>query len=260
MAVADRIRDAPPARPGPGSGRCRLSRRADRPLRPRSLQKGPHLLEGKPPEAHPDRRAHGSARPAAPRRAHQRVGPADGAGLPALRARGEGAWPDRLPLIAHPERGGGPVRPGGHPPQWPVGRHGDALRHAPPLRADRRGDVRRLGAGSVPGPRRQLRRGRRSGRALPGAGDGRAPPQGAGLFGGSRAVEPGALARGALPRPLRKVHRPRYGLPEVPARGGSPRSSRLRPAVGGPAPSWPGRRRGGGSAPRCCGGSSSVCT
>ena len=46
-------------------------------------------------------------RPADPRRADQRPRPADGDGLPRDRARGEGARPDGLPLVAHPQRGRG---------------------------------------------------------------------------------------------------------------------------------------------------------
>ena len=56
-------------------------------------------------------------RPAGPRRAHHRPRPADGAGLPPLHPRGSGPGPDGLPLVPHHERGGGALRPGGHPPQ-----------------------------------------------------------------------------------------------------------------------------------------------
>ena len=99
------------------------------------------------------------ARPARPRRADQRARPADGAGVPPLRPRGTRAGPDGLPVLAHPERGRGAVRPGRDPARGPAGRDGDAGRDAPPLRAHRRGDLRGSGPRSLPGPRGELGRG-----------------------------------------------------------------------------------------------------
>src|SRR6516165_3058565 len=61
-------------------------------------------------------------RPADPRRADDRPGPVDGAGVPRGRPRGEAARPDRLPLLAHPQRGRGALRPGGDPAGGSAGR------------------------------------------------------------------------------------------------------------------------------------------
>jgi uncharacterized protein len=82
------------------------------------------------------------ARPAAARRAHQRAGSADGAGVPALRRRGARGRPDRFPVFAHPERGGVAVRPGGHPACGPPGRDRHPRPATPPFRAHRRGYFR----------------------------------------------------------------------------------------------------------------------
>ena len=78
-------------------------------------QEGARLLEGQPAEADPDRRADDAGRPAAARRADERARPADGAGVPRLRRRGARARTDGVPLLAHPERGRGAVRPGRDP-------------------------------------------------------------------------------------------------------------------------------------------------
>ncbi len=43
------------------------------------------------------------------------------------------AWPDRLPLVPHHERGRGALRPGGHPPRRAPRRDGDPGRDAPPV-------------------------------------------------------------------------------------------------------------------------------
>ena len=72
-------------------------------------QEGARLLEGQPAEADPDRGPDDTGRPAGARRADQRAGPADGAGLPALHPRGQRARPDCVPVLAHPQRGGGAV-------------------------------------------------------------------------------------------------------------------------------------------------------
>ena len=76
--------------------------------------------------------------------------PADGGGVPRDRARGEGARADGLPLLAHPQRGRGALRPGRHPPRGPARRRGHARGAAPPRRPDGRGHVRRAGAGAPP--------------------------------------------------------------------------------------------------------------
>ena len=51
----------------------------------------------------------GPPRPARPRRADQRARSAHGAGVSPLHPRGTRPGPDRLPLVAHHERGGGPL-------------------------------------------------------------------------------------------------------------------------------------------------------
>ena len=87
VAVADRGRDAAPARPGPGPGRRGLPRRADRAVRPRPVQEGAGLLQGQPAEGAAHRRADDPARSAGAGRADQRARPADGAGVPATASR-----------------------------------------------------------------------------------------------------------------------------------------------------------------------------
>ncbi len=53
------------------------------------------------------------------------------------------AGPDRLPVLSHPERGGGAVRPGRHPARRRAGRNGGLSGHAPPLRSQRPGHIPR---------------------------------------------------------------------------------------------------------------------
>ena len=65
-------------------------------------------------------------RPADPRRAHQRPGPAHGGRVPRHRARGQGARPDGVPVLAHPQRGRGALRPRRHPARRPPRRAGHA--------------------------------------------------------------------------------------------------------------------------------------
>ena len=61
--------------------------------------------------------------------------PADGTRVPPLRARGQGRGPDRVLVLAHPERGRGAVRPGGDLAQRPAGRGRHAGRPTPPVGA-----------------------------------------------------------------------------------------------------------------------------
>ena len=168
VAAAHRGRDPACARPDPGAGRHRLPRRAGGALRARPLHEGTGLLEGQPPEGGADRRAHDTGRPADPRRADLGARPAHGAGLPRLRARGQGARAKRVPVLAHSERGGGPVRPGGHSARRAFGRAGHARPNAPPLRRLGRrhvfgGPARPLGRAG--GERRAHARARRQPRA-----------------------------------------------------------------------------------------------
>ena len=72
-------------------------------------QEGPRLLEGEPAEGHPDRRVDGPPRPAGARRADQWARSAHGAGVSPLHPRSARPGPDGLPLVAHHERGGGPL-------------------------------------------------------------------------------------------------------------------------------------------------------
>ena len=85
MALAHGDRDAASARPGVREGRHGVPGPADRTVRVRPVEEGAGVLQGQPPEAHPHRRPHDAGRPPAPRRADQRSGPADGAGLPRMR-------------------------------------------------------------------------------------------------------------------------------------------------------------------------------
>ena len=94
------------------------------------------LSKGNRQKVQLDRRARDARRPARPRRADQRPRPADGGRVPETRARGEGARPDGLPLLAHPERGRGAVRSRRHSAPRAARRRGDARRAAAPERAD----------------------------------------------------------------------------------------------------------------------------
>ena len=78
-------------------------------------QEDPGAVEGQPPEGAADRGARHPRRAAAARRADQRPRPADGGRLPRLRQRGQATRPDGVPLLAHPQRGRGAVRPRRHP-------------------------------------------------------------------------------------------------------------------------------------------------
>ena len=73
-------------------------------------------------------------------------------------ARGQGARADDLPLLAHPQRGRGRLRPGRDPARRQARRRGHAGRAAPPQRADGGGHVRRPGAGASAAARRAGRR------------------------------------------------------------------------------------------------------
>ena len=125
----------------------RLPRRARRALPPRHRQEGPRALEGQPAEGAARGGVRQPGRSPDPRRADERARPAHGGRVPRDGARGEGARTDGLPLVAHPQRGRGALRPRRHPPRRPAGRRGDARRAAPPQRPDDRGDIRRAGAG-----------------------------------------------------------------------------------------------------------------
>ena len=185
------------------AGRSRLSRRAHRPLRPRSLQEGPRLLQGQPPEGAPDRRPHDARRPAPLRRADERARPAHGAGLPSLRRRGRErgqtiflsshilseveALCDRVAILRE-----------GVWSRWARWRNCATSRRSrsrPPSTAG----VPDLGA--VPGVTASTGRARG---APPGARQGRAAAQGPGRLGRARAAQPRALAGGAVPGPLRR--------------------------------------------------------
>ena len=87
-----------------------------------------------------------AGRPAPARRAHERARPLDGAGLPPLRARGARAGPDGVPVVAHPQRGRGALRPGRDPaPAGGSWRSARCPRCGTSRRCQRRGHLRRLG-------------------------------------------------------------------------------------------------------------------
>ena len=132
-----------PASPGPRPSTCsgQVHGRVDAAYRDELVerfdldpsQEGPGLLQGQPPEGGADRRPHVPPRPAGPRRADVRARPAEGARVPALRGRGPRPRPDRVPLVARPRRGRGPVRPGRDPPaRAGSSRSGTLAEHAPP--------------------------------------------------------------------------------------------------------------------------------
>jgi ABC-type sugar transport system ATPase subunit len=101
------------------------------------LEAGQGALQGQPPEGPARRGARDARRPIDPRRADKRPRPADGGCLPRERARGEGARADRLPLLPHPQRGGGALRPGRDPQQRQAGGRGEPGRDAAPRPARR---------------------------------------------------------------------------------------------------------------------------
>ena len=113
--------------------------------------------------------------------------------------------PDGLPLVAHPQRGRGAVRPRRHPPPRTARRRGDARRAAAPQRADDRGDVRRR---RRPSCRRSTastsRRAGANALRLRGHRQRRTAARGARRSAGRGADEPRAVARGDLPPPLRR--------------------------------------------------------
>ena len=131
VAVADGRRGAAVPRAAPRLRRRRLPGRARRAVRARPRQEDPGLQPRQPPEGPAHRRVRQPGRPPAARRADDRARPADGAGLPGLRARGPRPGADGAAVVAHPERGRGGLRSGG-----------DAARRAdhrdrPPRRAPR---------------------------------------------------------------------------------------------------------------------------
>ena len=105
---------------------------AGRALPARHRQAGARAVEGQPPEGAADRGA-------SPRRAELLLldeptsGPrsADGGGVPRDRHGGQGARADGVPLLAHPQRGRGALRPRGDPARRAARRRGHAreLRH-----------------------------------------------------------------------------------------------------------------------------------
>ena len=93
--------------------------------------------------------------------------------------------------------------------------------------------------------------------AMPGPRNDRAAPEGVGSFGRAGVVEPGAVTRGALPRPVRRKQRERRHASSCKLNW--PSGVRHRRA-GGP-PRWSrDRRPTRPSVPECCGGTSSVPT
>ena len=90
-----------------------------RALRARPDQEGPRLLEGQPPEGRPGRRVRRRRRPAGPRRADLRPGPADGGGLRRVRRRAQCGRHHRAAVQPHPQRGRAAGRPGDDHPRGP---------------------------------------------------------------------------------------------------------------------------------------------
>ena len=88
---------------------------ARRALRARPLEEGAGLLEGQPPEAHPHRRADVPSDLLVLDEPTSGLDPAHGAGVPSVHRRGPRRGPDRVLVVAHPERGRGAVRPGRDP-------------------------------------------------------------------------------------------------------------------------------------------------
>ena len=80
-------------------GLDRRRRAVARPVRPRSPQEGPHLLQGQPPEGGAGGGSGVGRRAADPRRADRRARPADGDRLPGHRARDRGR-PGRTVLLS----------------------------------------------------------------------------------------------------------------------------------------------------------------
>ena len=93
--------------------------------------------------------------PAAARRAHERPRPADGGRVPRLHQGGQGARPDGLPLLAHPQRGRGAVRPRRDPARRAARRRGHAreLRHLASTPSRRPSPARRRICRRSPGSR-----------------------------------------------------------------------------------------------------------
>ena len=125
------------------------------PRRPRRALPARHgeavraLSKGNRQKVQLDRGVRDARRPARSSTSRPRARPADGGRVPRDRARGEGARPDGVPLVAHPQRGRGALRPRRHPPPRAARRRGHARGAAPPERADDRGDVRRASAGAA---------------------------------------------------------------------------------------------------------------
>ncbi len=92
-------------------------------------------------------------RAAPPRRADLRPRPADGAGVPPLRAGSPRPRSDGVPVVTHPERGRSAVRPGGDPAGGSPRRSRHPRGDATPLGGVRRGGVRRHAARRRGGPR-----------------------------------------------------------------------------------------------------------
>ena len=117
MAVADRRRDHRPAGPDARRDRRGASRRADRAIRLRPDEEGPHLLEGQPAEGIPDLGVLIACPPAAARRTKQRAGSVDGEHLPGMRHRSARPRCDGAAVQPHPGRDGSAVRAGDDHPR-----------------------------------------------------------------------------------------------------------------------------------------------
>jgi ABC transporter/Universal stress protein family len=126
--------------------RRRLSRGAGGALRSRHPQEDPRTLQGQPPEGPAHRGARDARGPPAARRADERARSPDGDGVSRMHQGGDGARAVGLPVLAHPQRGRGGLRPRRDPQGRAAGRPGDPPGAAPPRRADRRGQLRGRGA------------------------------------------------------------------------------------------------------------------
>ena len=164
------------------------------------------LSKGNRQKVAADRRARHAARPAAARRAHQRPRPADGGGLPRLRRGGQGARADRVPLLAHPQRGRGAVRPRRDPARGPA-RRSRARSTSCATSARRRSRSRSQAARPQLPPLAGVSVESAGPNALRFEVSGGIGPLIAALAGHpvDDAHEPRALARGDLPAPLRQL-------------------------------------------------------
>ena len=144
-------------------------------------------------------------RPADPRRADDGPRPADGAGLPGVRRRGARPRPDGLPVVAHPQRGRGALRPGRDPARRRA-RRGRArwreMRHLSALSVDATFDGAPPDLSRIPGVTAVEVEGTHVRCQVTGS----VEPllERAGRVGGAPAAQPRAVAGGAVPGPLRQ--------------------------------------------------------